>query len=136
MRSSGASGVPPATYQRMALDFGEIAARRDFKQRHLAVRILGEEFRRVAFAFENVDLDQPIRHAELRQGQPRLVAVAGSLHRIERKHRRFHNSPHRIALVLRRVRRQLLRPYDVNAAMSWPVYGRCSPRYFRCNSVL
>src|SRR6202035_6185577 len=70
----------------------EIAARRDFQQRHLAVRILGKKFRRVALALENVDLAQPVGHAQLRQGEPRLVAVPRALHRIERKHRRFPKS--------------------------------------------
>src|SRR5580693_660748 len=72
--------------------FGEIAARRDFEQRHLAVRILGQKFRRVALALEDVDLDQPVGHAQLRQGKASLVAVARTLHRIERKHRRFPKS--------------------------------------------
>src|SRR6202035_5535524 len=74
------------------IGLSEIAARRDFQQRHLAVRILGQKFRRVALALENVDLDQPVGHAQLRQGEPRLVAVARTLHRIERKHRRFPKS--------------------------------------------
>jgi hypothetical protein len=68
---------------------GKIAAGRHFQQRHLAVWILGEEFRRMTLALENVDLDQPIGNVQLRQREPRLVAVAGALHRIERKHCRF-----------------------------------------------
>ena len=71
MRSSGASAEPPAMYQRMALDWRD-SGRRDFEQRHLAVRILGEKFRRMAFALEDVDLDQPVRHAELRQASRAL----------------------------------------------------------------
>ncbi len=92
MRSSGASGVPPAMYQRMAFELGEVAARRHFKKRNLAVRILGEEFRSVAFALDDVDFDQPIGNAQLRQGEACLVAVAGTLHRVEREHGRFPNS--------------------------------------------
>ncbi len=60
----------------MAFELGDIAAGRDFQKRHLAAGIFGQEFRRVAFAFENVDLDQPIGNAKLRQSQTRLVAVA------------------------------------------------------------
>ena len=80
MRSSGASGVPPATYQRMAFEFREMTIGRDFEQRHLAVRIHQQEFGRVAFALEDVDLDQTMRHAELGEGEPHLVAVSRSLH--------------------------------------------------------
>jgi hypothetical protein len=40
--------------------FGEIAAGRDFEQRHLAVRILGQELRRAAVALEDIDLDQAV----------------------------------------------------------------------------
>src|SRR6202023_1930336 len=51
-----------------------------------------KKFRRMALAFEEVDLAQPLGPAQLRQGEPRLVAVARTLHRIERKHRRFPKS--------------------------------------------
>ena len=57
-----------------------MAVGRDFQQRHLAVRILGEEFRRAAFALQNVDLDQLVRNAEPGQRQADLVAIAGFLH--------------------------------------------------------
>ena len=40
----------------------------------------------MALALEDVDLDQPIGNAELRQSKPRLVAVSRALHRIEREH--------------------------------------------------
>ena len=69
------------------IGFGEIAAGRDLEQRHLAARIHRQEFGRVAFALEDVDLLQPVRDAELGQGQPDLVAVARSTHGIERMHR-------------------------------------------------
>jgi hypothetical protein len=55
---------------------GEKSAGCDFQKRHLAVRILRQEFGRVALALENIDLDQPIGNAELCQGEARLVAVA------------------------------------------------------------
>ena len=57
----------------------------------------------MAFAFEDVDFDQPIRNVELRQGEPRLVAVSRTLHRIEREHDRaptFRRQNRRFADVL------------------------------------
>ena len=71
----------------IAFELGDISAGSDFEQRHLTVRILGQELGRAALAREDVDLDQAIVNAELSQCQPHLVAVAGSLHRIERMHR-------------------------------------------------
>ena len=68
--------------------FGEIAAGRGFEQGHLAVRVLRQEFGRAAFALEDVDLHQAIGQAELSERQAHLVAVARSLHGIERIHRR------------------------------------------------
>jgi hypothetical protein len=67
--------------------FGEITAGRGFEQRDLAVRIFGQELGRAALAFEDVDLDQAKRDAELGQREAHLVAVARSLHGIERIHR-------------------------------------------------
>ena len=69
------------------IGFGEIAAGRGFEQRHLAVRILGQKFRRAALTFEDVDLDQAVRNAELGERKAHLVTVARSLHGIERIHR-------------------------------------------------
>jgi hypothetical protein len=81
-RQRGAAGDVPEDRIRL----GEKAARRDFQQRHLATRIHGEEFGRMAVALENVDLFQPIRNGKLGKDKPHLVAVARSLHRIERIH--------------------------------------------------
>jgi hypothetical protein len=67
--------------------FGEIAAGRGFEQRYLAVRILGEELRRAAVALEDIDFDQSVGDAELGEREAHLVAIARSLHRIERIHR-------------------------------------------------
>ena len=58
----------------------------DFKQRHLSVRVLAKKFGRAAFTFENVDFDQFVRNAKPGQREADLVAVAGTLHRIERVH--------------------------------------------------
>jgi hypothetical protein len=66
--------------------FGEIAVRCDFQERDLPARILGEEFRRSAFALQDVHFDQSERNAEPGQRQADLVAVAGTLIRIERIH--------------------------------------------------
>ena len=52
-RQRGSAGDVPEDGVRL----GKITAGRDFEQRHLAARILGEEFRRAAFALEDVDLD-------------------------------------------------------------------------------
>src|SRR5208283_3315198 len=68
--------------------FGKESAGRHFQERHLAVRILLQELRRMALALEDIDFDQPIRNAELRQSEPRLVAIPRTLHRIEREHGR------------------------------------------------
>ena len=67
--------------------FGEVAARRHFQQWHLPVWIFLQEIGCVAFAFQDVDLDQPVRRAELRQSEPHLVAISRALHRIECVHR-------------------------------------------------
>ncbi len=52
--------------------FREIASGRDFEQRHLAGRILVEEFGRAGFTLENIDLGQAIRRTHLGQGQTDL----------------------------------------------------------------
>src|SRR5262245_3508976 len=67
--------------------FGEITARRGFEQRHLAVRILSQELRRPALALEDIDFDEAVGNVELREREAHLVAVARSLHGIERIHR-------------------------------------------------
>ena len=72
--------------------FGEIAVGRDFQQRNLAARILGEEFRRAAGALQDVDFHELERNAEPGQRQADLVAVAGPLIRIERVHCRIPRS--------------------------------------------
>ena len=63
-------------YHRIAFELGQVAPRRDLQQRHVTVGILGEKFRRPAFALQNVDLDQLVRNPQLRKRKPRLVAVA------------------------------------------------------------
>jgi hypothetical protein len=65
----------------------EVAVGRDLQQRHLAAGIHREELGRVALALEDIDLVQPERQVELGEGKPHLVAVARSLHRVEREHR-------------------------------------------------
>src|SRR5665811_898675 len=52
----------------------------------MAVRILGKEFRRAAGALQDVHFHQLERNAEPGQRQADLVAVAGTLIRIERVH--------------------------------------------------
>jgi hypothetical protein len=52
----------------------------------MAVRILGEEFRRAAGALQDVDFDQLERNPEPGQRQADLVTVAGTLVGIERVH--------------------------------------------------
>src|SRR5262249_14353516 len=64
----------------------QVTIRRDLKQWHLSIRILGKEFRRAALAFENVNLHELVRNAQARQRKANLVAIAGALHRIERVH--------------------------------------------------
>jgi hypothetical protein len=64
----------------------EVASFGDLEQRHLTAWILGEEFRRAAFATKDIDFDRAIRHAEKRQRKADLVAVARALHRIELVH--------------------------------------------------
>ncbi len=68
--------------------FGEVAAGLDLQQRDLAVRILGQEIRRVGLALQDIHFDKRMRNPELRQRQPHLVAIAGALHRVERVHAR------------------------------------------------
>ena len=72
---------------------GQIASGRDFEHRNAAARIHGEEFRRARLPLENVDLHEPVVEAKLREGEARLVAVAGSLHRIERVHSVSRSAP-------------------------------------------
>src|SRR5271166_3148239 len=76
--------------------FCEIAAGRRFEQRNLAVGVLGQKLGRAALALEDVDLDQPIGHAQLGERQSHLVAVAGSLHRVERIHQLFRKGGFRL----------------------------------------
>jgi len=89
IRDSGASGVPPATYQRMAFDSARVASVRYLQQRHLSARVLGEKIRRAAFTAQNVDLDGMVGRVEQRQRKANLVAVSGALHRIEFVHPDF-----------------------------------------------
>jgi hypothetical protein len=57
----------------------------------------------MAVALENIDLDQPIGDTQLREREPRLVAVSRTLHRVERKHwARFPGTDHAVIPVLRR----------------------------------
>jgi len=55
-RKRSAAGHVPEN----GVGFGEIAAFRDFQQRHLSAGILRQEVRRPAFAAEDVDLDGTI----------------------------------------------------------------------------
>ena len=87
MRSFGHERRVTGDVPQDGVGFGDESARRHFEQRHLAARILGEKLRRVAFALEDVDLDQVVRDVELRERQPNLVAIAGAAHRVERHHR-------------------------------------------------
>src|SRR4029453_14111725 len=61
----------------------------DFQQRHLSIRILGEEFGRATFALEDVDLHEVVRDSEPRERKTHFVAIPGTLHRIERIHSEF-----------------------------------------------
>src|ERR1019366_1961933 len=89
-RQRGAAGDVPENGVRL----GEIAIWRDFEQRDMAVRILGKEFRLAAGALQDVHFHQLERNAEPGQRQADLVAVSGTLIRIERVH---YESPGAIA---------------------------------------
>jgi len=67
--------------------FGEVAPGCGFEQRDLAVRIFGEELGRATLAFEDIHFNQAVGNAELGERKAHLVAVARSLHGIERMHR-------------------------------------------------
>src|SRR6516225_3358227 len=64
----------------------------------------------MAVALENIYFDQPIRDTQLRQREPRFVAVSRPLHRIEGKH--LGSFPPAFSV-------PLLQCYDLRAAMSW-----------------
>src|SRR5262245_58676087 len=107
--------------------FGNEAPRRDFEQRSLAVGILGHELGSSALAFQAVNLLEMIGQAQLCKRQPDLVAVARSLHRIERIHRQ------RLAPRQRAWTSTL--HYDTSAAMLRCQSCRCGD-YFRLRASL
>ena len=65
---------------------GEIASGRDLEHRHAPARIHREEIRRARLALQDVDVDDVVGDAELREREPHLVAIPRPLHRIERVH--------------------------------------------------
>src|ERR1700722_17839201 len=81
-REIGAAGEIPQD----GAGFGKEPARASFEQRHVSARVPRQEVRRARLTLENVDLDHAIGSAELREGEPHLVAIARALHRIERQH--------------------------------------------------
>ena len=79
MRSSGANVRAAGDVPENGVRFGEVTVGRDFQQRHMAVWIFVEEFRRAAVALQDIDFHQFERNAEPGQRQADLVTVTGTL---------------------------------------------------------
>ena len=107
------------------VELGEMTVGRDFEQRHLAVRILTEKFSVPTFALQDIDFNQLVRNAQTRQRKADLVAIAGTLHRIERIHLRSDPYAHgRIESDFRNMRRTPKRQACDRTNKVWQLQGR------------
>src|SRR5581483_11324719 len=81
-RKRGATGYVPEN----RIGLWKMTSSRNLQQRHLPVGIFREKLRSAALALEDVDFEKPVGNAEPREREANLVAVARSLHRVERVH--------------------------------------------------